>query len=142
MTESTEVENITCFDHVPTALRTWFVIHAVVDYVIAIPLFLIPTLLLEFMGWNTVDPIMARLVAAALFGIGGISFFSRDEQVNTYRTLVTMKMIWSITAEIGFLVSFLVDMNNFPGIAWAFFGMFVIFTMAWGYWLNLLKSYE
>ena len=53
---------------VPTILRVFFMIHFFVDIVFAIPLFFIPIRFLEFAGWTTVDPVTARLVAAALFG--------------------------------------------------------------------------
>lgn len=136
------VENITCFDHVPKPLKKWFIAHFIIDFVIAVPIFFFPRIILEFLGWTEIDPFSTRLVAAALFGIGGISFVSRAEQVDTYRSLVKMKLIWSIAAEIGILITLIFEFSEFPVIAWVFLVIFIGFTIVWAYWLNLLNSYE
>ena len=47
-------------DTVPRALRCWFVVHGVVDWVFAVPLFLFPEALLRALGWTVVDPMAAR----------------------------------------------------------------------------------
>ena len=137
-----EVEDITCFDHVPKSLENWFIVHAILDILVAIPLFIIPRIFLETLGWMEVDTLAARLVAAALLGIGSISFFSRNEQVDTYRSLVRFKLIWSIIAELGIALSLIIDAENYPSIAWIFVVIFVSFTVLWGYWWNALRSYE
>src|SRR3989344_7486708 len=90
---------------VPSSLRTWFVIHFVVDYLFAIPLFVAPAWLLSFFGFTVIDPVTARLVAAALFAVGGISLLSRTESMNVYNSLLKLKIIWSISAIAGLLVS-------------------------------------
>lgn len=50
---------------VPGSLGTWFVIHFIVDVVFAIPLFLFPQEFLALFNWRSVNPLAARLVAAA-----------------------------------------------------------------------------
>ena len=50
-------------------LRRWFVVHCIADVVFAIPLLVIPVEFLNLFGWQTIDPLTTRLVAAALFGI-------------------------------------------------------------------------
>ncbi len=62
---------------VPSSLRFWFLIHFVVDVVVAVPLFVAPELTLSLFGWTTVDPIATRLVGAALMGIGVESLQTR-----------------------------------------------------------------
>ncbi len=64
-------------------LRWWFVVHFVLDVVAAVPLFVTPTQLLGWLGWNAVDPISTRLVAAALFGIGIESYLGRNAGPNS-----------------------------------------------------------
>ena len=63
---------------VPKSLRTWFVIHFVLDFIFAIPLILAPRAFLGLLGWTSIDPIAARLVGAALIGIGGESYLGRN----------------------------------------------------------------
>ncbi len=66
---------------VPNALRIWFVIHFIADISFALPMFLFPIKFLSLLGWINVDPIAARLVAAALFGIGIESLLGRNATV-------------------------------------------------------------
>ena len=55
---------------IPRPLQSWFILHFALDVLLATPLMLAPEATLHFFGWQTVDPIATRLVAAALFGIG------------------------------------------------------------------------
>jgi hypothetical protein len=113
---------------VPTNLRRWFVLHFVVDVVIAIPLFLVPEAVLTRLGWESVDPFVSRIVAAALLGIGGVSLLARNEGGDVYRTMLDLKIIWSLTAIIGILLTML---NGGPPFGWVFFGLFVVFACVW-----------
>ena len=70
---------------IPRLLPFWFVVHFVADVAFAIPLFLAPEWFLGLVGWETVDPIATRLVAAALFGIGIESLFARNSDVNGFK---------------------------------------------------------
>jgi len=51
---------------VPNSLRVWFVIHFIVDMLFAIPLLFFPEFLMPLLGWDVVDPVMSRLVGAAI----------------------------------------------------------------------------
>ncbi len=50
---------------VPESLRRWFVVHFVVDALVAVPLFVAPRAVLGLLGWEEIDVAMARVVAAA-----------------------------------------------------------------------------
>lgn len=121
-----------------TSLKNWFVVHFVVDFLIAIPLFLYPELFLTFFGWNKIDPLMSRLVASALFGIGGISFFARNSSAETFIILLDLKIIWSLSAIVGFIISIL--QGGYPKTVWAFLLIFVCFSCIWMYYRSLLIS--
>jgi divalent metal cation (Fe/Co/Zn/Cd) transporter len=75
---------------VPRSLRTWFVIHFVVDILFGVPLLIAPVLLLSWFGWETVDPFMSRLVGAALLGIGVESLLGRNASVEIYREMLNL----------------------------------------------------
>ena len=47
---------------VPPSLRLWFVVHAAVDLVAAVPLLVAPVPVLQRLGWTCIDPIAVRLV--------------------------------------------------------------------------------
>ena len=71
---------------VPSSLRKWFVVHFIVDVLIAIPLLVAPRSLLGLPGWSEIDPTMARGVAAALFGIGIESLLCRNDDRMLWRS--------------------------------------------------------
>ena len=125
---------------VPQALKTWFVIHFVIDMLFAIPLMAAPVFSLELFGWNHVEPIATRLVAAALFGIGIESYLGRNAGQEAFRGMLNLKIIWSSGAILAFLISILTDFQNWPPFGWAILLIFVIFNIVWGYWRRKLKS--
>jgi hypothetical protein len=120
---------------VPASLRAWFVIHFLVDYLFGLPLLFFPSQLLTFIGWPVVDVFSARLVGAALLGIGGISLIARDAGRESYRHLLTLKLIWSSSAIIGILLSM---PAGYPAVAWLVLALFVGFGLAWLWFLRRL----
>jgi hypothetical protein len=113
---------------VPKSLRVWFVIHFFADLAFAIPLFLAPTWTLELLGWEAVDPVATRLVAAALFGIGIESLLGRNADRGSFLTMLNLKVIWSATASLGILWSVL---DGGPTMAWGLFAVFAGFHVVW-----------
>jgi hypothetical protein len=124
---------------VPQSLRTWFVIHFVLDVIFAIPLMAAPVWFLGLLGWQVVDPIAARLVAAALFGIGIESFLGRNAGPQTYRGMLNLKIIWSLGAIIGILVSMLQGAHGQPLAGWGLLAIFAVFNVLWVAWRLKLR---
>jgi len=119
-----------------TSLRIWFVIHFIVDYLFAMPMFIAPAWFLSFFGFTVVDPVTARLVAAALFAIGGISLLSRTETANVYNSLLKLKMIWSVSAIAGLLISL---WQGAPVLLWTVTSVFAFFCGIWCYYFWKLR---
>ena len=122
---------------VPRALRTWFVVHFWADIVVAVPLFLAPSWFLAQFGWTAVDPATARVVAAALFGIGIQSLLGRDEGVATYRAMLGLKAIWSGAATAGLLWF---QLEGGPPAGWLFVAIFAGFHAVWLTWRRRLAG--
>lgn len=116
---------------VPKSLRAWFVIHFVVDMVFAVPLFFAPVWFLELFGFTTIDPVASRLVAAALFAIGGSSFLVRDRNKEAYQTLLNLKIIWSLFAVVGLVWGAL---EEAAAATWLFALIFAGFSGVWMYY--------
>jgi hypothetical protein len=116
---------------VPPALRTWFQIHCAVDLVFAAPLFFAPRAFLGLLGWTEVDPVTARLVAAALVGIGVESWLARDAPVASFRTMLQLKCLWSGVATVGLVWSAL---TGAPVMTWGFVVVFAGFHGLWQVW--------
>lgn len=114
------------------SLRVWFLAHFLVDYIAAIPLFLFPHQTLSFLGWGVIDPLATRVVAAALFAIGGISLVVRNADQNIYRYLLTFKIVWSFTATIAFVGAII--QGNAPWGIWAAVIVFAFFGSVWIYY--------
>lgn len=124
-------------EETPGALRIWFIIHFVLDIAFAIPLLLFPEWLLGLFGWEQVDPLLVRLVGAALFAIGVESWLGRDQSVDSYRTMLRLKLLWSSSATIGILLAML---EGAPAAGWLFFAIFFGFFFVWAYWYRRLTS--
>jgi hypothetical protein len=116
---------------VPSALRRWFVVHFAADLLFALPMFIAPVPFLRLFGWVHVDPIATRLVAAALFGIGIQSLLGRNEDRDTYRAMLTLKVIWSSTATLGIVWS--IGQGASP-MAWLFAAILGSFSGLWSYY--------
>ena len=86
---------------IPASLRHWFIAHAVIDVACGIPLLLVPELLLPRLGWTAVDPVMPRLVGAALLAIGTRAWRSRDAGIDVYRALLGLNAVWSAAVIVG-----------------------------------------
>lgn len=125
---------------VPSALRAWFVVHFVADVLFALPLFLAPTVALTWAGWQHIDPISARLVAAALFGIGIESLIGRNANRESFRTMLNLKVIWSATATVGIAWSMVDGAHGRPLMGWLVLGVFAAFHVLWLYWRLRLRG--
>jgi hypothetical protein len=113
---------------IPTSLRTWFVVHAFVDLVCGIPLLLFPEALLPRLGWTVVDPVTTRLVAAALIAIGAQSWRGRNDGVESYRAMLSLKVIWSAMAIVGLTIAI---GRGAPPLAFLFLSIFLAFCGVW-----------
>ena len=121
------------------ALKIWFVIHFAIDIIIAVPLMIMPVKLLSYFGWTTVDPLTARLVAAALFAIGIESLLSWKSTSNQFKSLLNLKIIWSGAAMLGILLTIIFNQAILGLIAWLIFIIFALFNLLWVYWRVRLK---
>lgn len=116
---------------VPPGLQTWFVVHFAADMLFAIPLLFFPEVIMPWFGWQQVDPITSRLVGAALLGIGGESLLSRNASPEVFKALLSLKIIWAVSAIVG--ISLGIAAGG-PLLAWIFLAIFGIFLMVWIYY--------
>lgn len=119
---------------VPSALRGWFVLHFAVDLLVALPIFIAPREILGYFGWASVDPMAARLAAAALFGIGMESWLGRNAERQAFKGMLQLKIIWSAFAAVGIAWSTLDGSLLYPFVGWLLFAVFAAFHVLWWYW--------
>jgi hypothetical protein len=122
---------------VPQALRRWFVVHFVADLLGAVPLVVAPVATLRALGWSSIDPVSARLVGAALAGIGTQSLLGRNESIDAFRAMLRLKCIWSGVAIVGLGMSIA---EGAPPLTWGFLAIFVAFAGLWNYYRLRLRS--
>jgi len=127
----------TKIDFLPTGLRTWFVIHFVADVFFAIPLLFFPRWFLASLGWTAYDPIMVRLVGAALMGIGIESLLGRNAAAETYRAMLNLKIIWASSALYAIAAGII---EGAAPIAWGILGIFFVFWCVWVYYRTVLRK--
>ena len=122
-------------------LSLWFVLHFCADFLLALPLMFIPTLFLTSLGWSSVDPVASRICAAALFGIGIESLLGRNSEIQTFKAMLNLKIIWSFTAIAGFIIDLVNGVHGNPPALWAFLIIFILFHFLWVYYrlkINLI----
>ncbi|NOZ75101.1 MAG: hypothetical protein GXO90_06930 [FCB group bacterium] len=115
---------------IPKGLKTWFLIHFWVDIAFALPLMIAPGFSMRLFGFPVVEPLATRLVAAALIGIGGASFLNRNAGVESYRSLLNLKLLWSSAASVGILWSIL-ERYVVLWFGWFILAVFVGFFFIW-----------
>ena len=120
---------------VPQSLRTWFLIHFAVDYIAGIPLFIAPEWFLGLFGFGLVEPLTARIVAAAFFAIGGTSLLMHKKGKEVFQTMLNLKIIWSAFAMVAILITIL---QGAPASLWLFLGIFLVFFLVWFYYRSKL----
>ncbi|HET6148883.1 MAG TPA: hypothetical protein VFH68_15205 [Polyangia bacterium] len=113
---------------IPPTLRTWFRVHCALDVICAIPLLLFPGRALGLLGWTAVDPVASRLCGAALLGIGTASVMVHRHGLAGYRTLLALKVVWSLAAVFALLAGI---GDGAPQAAWAFLAIFIVFAGVW-----------
>ena len=121
---------------IPKSLRIWFIIHFIIDTIFAIPLIFFPGWILGLFDLPSSEGVMARLVGAALIGIGGASFFSYKGTKDNYDILLTLKLLWSSTAVFGLILAVF---SGAPSSIWLFIGIFTIFFFIWLYYKKRIK---
>lgn len=125
---------------VPSMLKKWFVIHFIIDMLVAIPLFFFPEWFLSLLGWVQVDTLITRIAGAAFFGIGIESYLGRNASPDGFKAMLNLKIIWSASALIGIFWSFIEGHQG--NSIWILLTLitFLAFHINWIYWRVRITS--
>ncbi|MGE4588232.1 MAG: hypothetical protein AB7E34_01460 [Acidaminococcaceae bacterium] len=121
-------------------LKRFFVLHFIIDVSIAIPLFISPIFFLKNLGWQNIDSVASRLVASALFGIGIESYLGRNSSGEAMISMLNLKIIWSLSAIIGIIISILESNYESPLLLKMILAVFILFNLIWIYWRMHLNN--
>ena len=125
---------------IPSALKKWFVVHFIADTLFAVPLFLAPDYLLKLLNWQSIDPLMARMVAAALFGIGIESLLCNKLGRDAFIAMLNLKIIWSFAAMTGFIIGLIQGLFGYTAVGIGLLLIFTAFNILWIYWRLYFKK--
>jgi hypothetical protein len=111
-------------------LRTIFLIHALVGLILGVPMLIAPGRLLNWLGWAPIDPIISRLLGAALLALAWSSFrgWRADDRAGV-ALLLEMEAVFTVLGCVGLLRHLL--FARYPLMPWVVFVMMAIFAAAW-----------
>jgi hypothetical protein len=111
-------------------LKTLFLVHAVVGVIFGLPMLIAPGRFLTALGWAPIDPIVSRLLGAALLAVSWSSFrgWQADERAQV-GLLVEMEAAFCVLGCVGLLRHLL--FSAFPFLPWLVFGILAVFAVAW-----------
>jgi hypothetical protein len=116
------------------SLKYTFLIHVVVSLIFGAALLLAPGRTLGIFGWTPIDPLISRLLGAALLALAWSSYrgwgASSYEQVSV---LVEMEVIFTVFGSVGLLRHLLKAW--YPWYVWFVFAVLLVLAIAWTYHL-------
>jgi hypothetical protein len=111
-------------------LRYTFLLHAVVALIFGFLMLFIPGRLLGFFDWAPIDPLISRLLGAALIGWGWSSIRGyMAKSWSQVSIVVQAEAVFCTLAAIGLLRHLLIA--NYPWYVWMTFGFFLLFAILW-----------
>jgi hypothetical protein len=120
-------------------LQVTFLIHAAVALAFGLPLLLAPGRWLTMWGWAPIDPILSRLLGAALLALAWSSFRGwRATAWAQVAIVVELEAVFTVLGCLGLLRHLLVA--NYPMTVWLLFVVLLAFAIAWSFFLFSRRS--
>jgi hypothetical protein len=112
------------------SLRIIFGIHALVALVLGAALLIAPGRFLGLFGWAPVDPLLSRVLGAALLALAWSSFRGwRATERGQVALLIELEAVFCVLACAGLLRQMIGYV--YPWYVWTMLGVFALFAIAW-----------
>jgi hypothetical protein len=139
-----------------TRLRWTFLSHAIVSVILGAGLWVVPGRTLMLLGWvqenvvlpesdlavpggTFVDPLVTRLLGAALLALAFAGFQGwRAKQWSQVSLLVQMEAVFCAVSTVAFIATLFLGERGTPPAFWVLLIFTVAFGVAWGF--SLLKA--
>ncbi len=113
-----------------TSTRSTFALHSIVALVFGLPLLIAPGRVLNVLDWAPIDPILTRMLGAALLALAWGSFRGwRAEEWDKVEYLVELEIIFTVLSAVGIIRHLLND--GFPWYIWTILVILLLFAIAW-----------
>lgn len=113
-------------------LRTTFLVHMVVALIFGLAFLLVPEFLWGIYGMTVQEPLVNRLLGAAILAFGASSWWaSRETLWERVRIIVETELVWTVLGAIVGAVSIL--MLGLPALTWINALILAAFAVAFGY---------
>jgi hypothetical protein len=114
------------------SLKVIFLIHAIVSVVLGVLFLVIPGRFLGLFGWAPIDPLISRLLGAALVALAWSSYRgSRAAERAQVAILVELEAVFCVLAALGLLRHLLIA--GWPWYVWLLFAGFAAWAVVWIY---------
>jgi hypothetical protein len=122
------------------ALKYTFAVHIVFAVLFGLPLLLAPGRFLGLFGWAPIDPLISRLLGAALLALGwGSVRGSQAMEIVQVKTLIEMELVYTVLGCVGLLRHLL--FAHWPWYVWTIFVILALFAIVWFvHWLRIRKA--
>ena len=112
------------------ARKITFLIHTLITVVGGFSLLIVPGRALLFLGWAPIDPILSRVLGAALLALGWGSFrgWQASERAEV-QLVMEMELAFAALGCVGLLRHLL--FANYPPMVWLLFAVLGIFALGW-----------
>ena len=113
-----------------TTTRLTFAVHAIVALVFGLPLLIAPGRVLDVVEWAPIDPILTRMLGAALLALAWSSFRGwRAVAWDQVAYIVEVEIIFTVLSAVGFIGHLVVA--SYPWHIWTLLVLLVLFAIAW-----------
>ena len=111
-------------------LKIVFLVHMVIAAVFGALLLAMPGRFLGWLGWAPVDPLLSRVLGAALLALAWSSFRGwRAHERAQVAVLLEMEAVFTVLGCVGLLRHLL--FANYPWMVWTLLAILAAFAVAW-----------
>ena len=113
---------------ISSGLKITFLIHFILGAAFGLVYLLIPEVYGDLIGWEVTEPIMHRIIGAALIGISISSLLAFKTPLwSNVRIIVIMEICWTVLASLVMLWGML--FASLPSMGWMNTGFMIIFAV-------------